>query len=56
MKLLKETTGIDTLSKWKYIKSDIETDPRFKAETSECRKKQWFKEYIKKLKQVSSVN
>lgn len=53
MALLKETTDIERHSRWSEIKRKIDSDPRYKAVDSSSRREDWFKDYSRKLEDVS---
>ena len=51
--LLKETSGIERSSRWSEIKRKIDSDPRYKAVDSSSRREDWFRDYTRKLEDVS---
>ena len=54
MQLLKDTPDIDRHSKWGDVKHKIDTDPRYMAVDSNSKRERWFKEYLRKLEDVST--
>lgn len=49
--LLKETSGLDRHSRWSETKKKLDSDPRYKAVDSSSRREDWFRDYVKHLKE-----
>ncbi|KAK9509007.1 hypothetical protein O3M35_006424 [Rhynocoris fuscipes] len=50
MNLLKESDEVDRHSRWGDVKKKLDSDPRYKAVDSSSTREDWFREYIKHLK------
>lgn len=48
--LLKESPDVDRHSRWGDVKKKLDSDPRYKAVESSAQREDWFREYIKQLK------
>ena len=51
IQLLKETSGLDRHSRWSETKKKMDSDPRYKAVDSSSRREDWFRDYVKHLKE-----
>lgn len=49
--LLREHADIDRHSRWGDVKKRLDTDPRYKAVESSSAREDWFREYVKALKE-----
>uniref|UniRef100_A0A069DXB0 Putative transcription factor n=1 Tax=Panstrongylus megistus TaxID=65343 RepID=A0A069DXB0_9HEMI len=50
LNLLKESDDVDRHSRWGEVKKKLDSDPRYKAVDSSTTREDWFREYIKHLK------
>lgn len=50
MALLKDTSGISRDSHWSEVKKRIDSESRYKAVESSSRREDWFRDYVKHLK------
>lgn len=48
--LLKESPDVDRHSRWGDVKKKLDSDPRYKSVESSAQREDWFREYIKQLK------
>ena len=53
MQMLKDTPDVTRHSRWNDVKPKVEKDPRYQAVDSNSRRERWFKEYLRKLDDVS---
>ena len=53
--MLKDFPGLDRHSRWSETKKKLESDPRYKAIESSSRREDWFRDYVKKLDDVSTI-
>ena len=51
--MLKEFSGLDRHSRWSETKKKLESDARYKAIESSSRREDWFRDYTKRLDDVS---
>ena len=49
--LLREHQDIDRHSRWSDVKKRLDSDPRYKAVESSSAREDWFREYVKALKE-----
>lgn len=49
--LLREHADIDRHSRWSDVKKRLDMDPRYKAVESSSAREDWFREYVKALKE-----
>ena len=54
--MLKEFSGLDRHSRWSETKKKLESDARYKAIESSSRREDWFRDYTKRLDDVSTNN
>ena len=52
--MLKEFSGLDRHSRWSETKKKLESDARYKAIESSSRREDWFRDYTKRLDDVST--
>ncbi|XP_014259176.1 transcription elongation regulator 1-like isoform X1 [Cimex lectularius] len=48
--MLKESSEVDRHSRWSEVKKKLDSDPRYKAVDSSMQREDWFREFIKHLK------
>ena len=53
LELLKETSGLDRHSRWSDTKKRLDSDARYKAVDSSSRREDYFRDYVKSLKDSS---
>ena len=53
--MLKEFSGLDRHSRWSETKKKLESDARYKAIESSSRREDWFRDYTKRLDDVSTA-
>ena len=54
LSLLKDTSGLDRHSRWSDTKKKIDSDARYKAIESSSRREDYFRDYIRHLKEEKS--
>lgn len=52
--MLRDFPGLDRHSRWSETKKKLESDSRYKAVESSSRREDWFRDYTKKLDDVST--
>lgn len=54
--LLREQSSVSRGSRWSEVKKKIDSDPRYKAVESSSRREDWFRDYVRRLDDVSALH